>query len=169
MSKVVYKTKLFSLERFKDRKLSDTYFYRISGPDSVTIFPLLDDGRIVLERQYRPAIRKYIYELPAGCIDDGETPAHAAARELEEETGYRPGLIRQLFDAYPSPGIRTEFATIYIATNLVKTKTHLDPDEVITIKKVKLEELVEMIKKNQIIDLKTIAAVLFYTTFSAPE
>lgn len=166
--KVVYKTRLFDLEKFRDKKMGKTYFYRIHGPDSVTILPFLDDGRILLERQYRTAIRRYIYELPAGAIDKGEKPIRAAARELEEETGYRPGSVRLLFDAYPSPGIRTEFSNIYIATRLVKTKTNLEPDELITIKKVKLSELVGMIKKNQIIDLKTIAAILFYVKFSAP-
>ena len=74
MSKVVYKTRLFDLEKFRVKKPRNTYFYRISGPDSVTILPLLDDGRVVLERQYRPAVRRYLHELPAGCINKGETP-----------------------------------------------------------------------------------------------
>lgn len=167
MSKVVYKTKLFDVEKFRVNKLGGTHFYRIRGPDSVTILPLLDDGRVIMELQYRPAINRYVFELPAGCINKGEKPIRAAARELEEETGYKPGSIRLLFDAYPSPGIRTEFSTIFIATELVKTKTNLDPDERITIKKVRLAELVRMIKKNQITDLKTIATILFYIKFSA--
>ncbi len=169
MSKTVLKTKIFGIQKFKSERNGGRgpYFYRMVTSNSVVILPLLDDGTVVLERQYRPAINKYIYEIPAGLIEKGESPAHAAVRELEEETGYLAGSMQLLFAGYPSPGTKTEFSTCYLATKLAKTKTNMDPDEVIDVKKVRLEELVRMIKRNQIVDVKTIAAVLFYVKFSA--
>lgn len=167
MTQIIYDAGIFNLERFKFSKNGASKdFYRIAGKDSVTILPILDDGRVILERQYRPAIKQYLYEIPAGLIENGEMPQRAAIRELEEETGYKAKSLKLLFAAYPSPGVKTEFSTCYLATGLVKTKTNMDADEIITIRKVKLNDLVKMIEKNQIIDVKTIAAVLFYIKFS---
>ncbi len=170
MRKMLFRTRLFDLERHTLRiKGKLATFYRIGSPNTSVIIPLLEDGRVILERQYRPAIGRYLYELPAGHLNRKEKPASAARRELEEETGYRAGSLRLLFEAYPSPGIKTEFSSFYLATNLTRTKTNLDTDEVITIKKIKLSRLVGMIRSNRIVDAKTIAAVLFYTAFSKPS
>ena len=167
IKETLFRSKFFDLQRLNfsvgKRKV---VFYRVKSSNSVVILPMLDDGRVVLERQYRPAIGRYIYELPAGHMDDGEDPSKTARRELEEETGYRAKNLKPLFSAYPSPGIRTEFSSFFIATGLVKTEAHMDPDEVIEIKKIRLGRLVSMIRKNQIIDAKTIAAILFYISFS---
>ena len=163
----LFRSRFFDLQKLNfsvgSRKV---VFYRVKSSNSVVIIPLLADGSVVLERQYRPAIGRYIYELPAGHMDEGEDPSKTARRELEEETGYMAKHLKLLFSAYPSPGIRTEFSSFYLATGLVKTKAHMDPDEVIEIKKVRLGRLVSMIRTNQIIDAKTIAAILFYISFS---
>ncbi len=169
IKQTLFRSRFFDLEKlnFNVGKRSVT-FYRVKSSNSVVILPMLEDGRIIIERQYRPAIGRYIYELPAGHMDQGERPQTTALRELEEETGFRAKHLKFLFSAYPSPGIRTEFSSFYLATQLRKTKTNMDPDEVIEIKKIKLSSLVRMIKSNQIIDAKTIAAILFYLSFSKP-
>ncbi len=149
--------------RIAGRKFS---FDLIRSANTVGIVPIADDGSIILEMQYRYVVGKYLYEIPAGHIDKGESPEHAARRELEEETGYRAKHMRVLFRCYPSPGIKTEYATYYVAHGLVKTAAHLDRDEVIATIKVSLATALKMIRKNQIKDNKTIASILFYTSFS---
>lgn len=167
IKETLFRSRFFDLQRLnlsigKRRAV----FYRVKSSNSVVILPILDDGRVILERQYRPAIGRYLYEIPAGHMDDGESPINTARRELEEETGYRAAKLKPLFSAYPSPGIRTEFSSFYVASSLRKTSTHMDADEVIEIRKIKLSRLVDMIRKNSIIDAKTIAAVLFYISFA---
>jgi ADP-ribose pyrophosphatase len=167
---IVYKNAVFGIEKFKFRKGGRNMdFYRMVGPNSIIILPVLDNGRILIERQYRPAIGRYLYEIPAGYVNDGEAPCDAARRELEEETGYRAGRLKALFSAYPSPGIKAEFSTCYLATRLAKTRANRDPAEIIEVRKVRLDDLVSMIKSNRIIDVKTIAAVLFYMRFIASK
>ena len=167
MSKVVYRSKMFDVERHTVRIQDHPFtFHMVKGPDTVSVVAVLRDGRIILERQYRYPIRRYIYEIPAGHIDAGETPRHAAARELEEETGYAPGSLDVLFKSYPSPGIKTELSTVYLARGLKKTKSNREPDELMTLRYVNLKEAMVMVRKNRIIDQKTIAALLFYSKFT---
>ncbi len=163
MSKVVYRSKMFRVERDSFTANGRKFvFDRIAGANTVTVLPVLDDGRIILERQYRYSIGRYLYELPAGHIEGGESAREAASRELEEEPGYRPGYLKALFSAYPSPGSKTELATYFIAKELVKTRTNREPDEIISLKIVAYRKALELVRKNQIVDLKTIACLLFY-------
>ncbi len=120
MPKVMYRSKMFRVEKgsseVKGRKF---VFDRIVGPDTIMVLPVLKDGRIILERQYRHALSKYICELPAGHIDKGEKPDHAAVRELEEECGYRAGKLKFLFSAHPSPGSKTDLCFCFLAPKLL--------------------------------------------------
>lgn len=166
MGKIIYRAKMFNLEEAtstaRGRKVK---FFRIVGPNTVTVLPMFDDGKIILERQYRYSINKYLYELPAGHIDKGEkSTKHAAIRELEEETGYRANRLKLMFKAYPSPGSKTELAYYYFAQGLTKTETHLEEDEIIETKIVTFTKALDMVRKNQIQDLKSIAALMFYQT-----
>jgi ADP-ribose pyrophosphatase len=152
------------VEKVKTVKLPNGKWVKIHEAfhnGSVVIIPI-KDKKIILERQYRPVIGKWIYELPAGTIEKGESPEKCARRELAEETGYVAKKIKKVFVSYPSPGYSTELQHFFIATDLQKTKRHLMAHEVIKLKEVTPEEAVEMINKKKIIDGKTIQAILFY-------
>ena len=114
------------------------------------------DPWIVLERQYRHAANQYLWELPAGKIDAGETPLAGAQRELAEETGYRAKKWRPLVEYYASPGFLGESMKVFLAEGLEPGETHLEEDEEIELRLVKLSELLKMIEKGAILDGKTI-------------
>ena len=139
-------------------------YERVVEANTIVVLPIFNDY-ILLEKQFRPAIMKYIYELPAGHIRKGEKHIDAARREMKEETGYMPKRLKFMFKAYPEPGISTSMQYFYLATEFEKRTRHLDKDEIIRIKKVRLEDALKMIEKKKIIDLKTIAAILFYKKY----
>ena len=107
-------------------------------PGSVVIIPVLDDGRIVLIRQFRYAAGRYLWELVAGHKEPDEDPAKGARRELMEETGYTAKRIRKLFEIFPSPGLLSERMDIYFAEGLTKGIAQPEDDEKISQKIVTL-------------------------------
>ena len=134
-------------------------------PGAVTILPVFDDGRICLIRNFRPAIGRELFELPAGTLEPGEAPLATATRELEEETGYKAGKLEHLFTLYPSPGILDEKMHIFLATELTQGQTKFDDDEQITAKPFSFRDLRLQLKANNIKDGKTIAALGYLFTF----
>jgi ADP-ribose pyrophosphatase len=123
---------------------------------------VLEDGRLLMVRQYRNALDRYTLEIPAGGLNPNEPTIDAAARELEEETGYKCGKIEKLISIRTTVAFCNEKIDIYLATELVKTKQHLDDDEYVNVEVYTLEELVRMIYDGEIEDSKTISAVLAY-------
>lgn len=146
-------------------KSPHTYF-SINKADTVAILPIDSKGRIILECQFRPAINTVIYEIPAGHIDKGETPHHAALRELEEETGYRAGTLVYMTKIYCSPGLLNEKQYLFLASKLKIGERHLDPMENIKTKAVTVSEAEKMIVHKKINDAKTITAILYLKAFS---
>ncbi len=142
---------------------------RIIERNIVVMLPLLDSNTILLERQYRPVLKKYIYELPAGHIDKGETPRQAAIREMQEETGFAPKRIRLMYRAYPTPGSSPTLFYCFLSVGLANGngRFHKDPDEVIKVEKISMKKALSMIKSGKIIDNKTIATILYYEKFLA--
>ena len=133
----------------------------VDHPGSAAIIPFIAKDEILLIKQYRYAINETIYEIPAGTLDKGETFFECANRELEEETGYKAGILTPLAVIYPSPGILNETMHLYKATNLIKTKTNHQADESIKgIVTMKIKEVVEMIKRGEIKDAKTVCSIL---------
>lgn len=132
-------------------------------PGGSVVVPVLNDGDILLVRQFRYPMKKHLYELPAGKLDAGEDPAVCAARELEEETGYVAGSLRKLTAIYTSPGFCSELLHIYLATDL-KTSSRgqqLEEGELdLTVQRIPLERAIEMIEKGEIVDSKTICGIL---------
>jgi ADP-ribose pyrophosphatase len=120
------------------------------------------DPWIVLERQYRHAANQYLWELPAGKLEPGEEPLAGAQRELAEETGYRAKKWRPLVEYYASPGFLGESMKVFLAEGLAPGETHLEEDEDIELRLVKLSELLKMIEKGAILDGKTLTGVLLY-------
>lgn len=164
--KELLKTKTFSVvETVVSVKGKSSRFNVIRKNDVSVILPVLPDGRLLLERQKRHQINRYLYELPAGTMDEGEKPEETAARELKEETGYSAKSVKFLFKGYSSPGTMDETFYFYLAKGLSKGKPHRDPDEIISLRKVTLHKALLMIKNGEIIDTKTAAGVLYYKNF----
>lgn len=128
-------------------------------PGAVAILPVLSDGRIVMIRNQRFTVGRQLLEIPAGTLEPGESPAECAARELEEETGYRSQQIEPLTEIFTSPGVLTERMWIYTAHQLTKTKQNLQSDERIVVDIMEASELKKLICNGEIEDGKTVAAL----------
>jgi ADP-ribose pyrophosphatase len=132
-------------------------------PGGAVVVPLLNDGTVLLVHQFRYPLKKELLELPAGKLDLGEDPRLCAARELEEETGYRAGSIRKLTAIYTTPGFCNEQLHIYLATDLSKSPRgqQLEEGEAdLTVKQFSLDEVVRMIDRGEIVDGKTICGIM---------
>lgn len=132
-------------------------------PGGAVVVPLLDDGEVLLVRQFRYPLKQYLYELPAGKLDAGEDPELCARRELEEETGYAAETLTKLTAIYTSPGFCSERLHIFLATNLRQSHRgqKLEEGELdLTIEKIALMRAVEMIERQEIVDSKTICGLL---------
>lgn len=135
-------------------------------PGAVVLLPLLDDERVVLIENHRFTVDKTLLELPAGTLEPGEDPAACAARELEEETGYRAATLEPLLAFYPSPGLGDERMHVFVARGLTKTAQKLDQTEQIEVCVYPLSEALSHIRRRRIEDAKTIAALLYFATFA---
>ena len=120
-------------------------------------------GDVLFVRQYRHPAGQALLELPAGKLEKGEDPAQCAARELEEETGYRPGSVRSLGSFYASPGYCTEILHLYAAEQLTATAQNLDHDEELEVVRLPLDDAVAACFDGRIVDSKTALALLIYT------
>ena len=127
---------------------------------SVVLVPMTDAGHVVLIRQYRYALDRWIWELPAGSLDPGEDPAAAAARECAEEIGLVPGGVEFVGSWYPTPGFCTEVMNYFRLTDLREPdpdgpQVHKDEDEDIRVRVCSLAEARAMVARGEIVDLKT--------------
>ncbi|BBJ28758.1 NUDIX domain-containing protein [Athalassotoga saccharophila] len=130
----------------------------VRHPGASAVIVLLDDGQIVLERQFRYPINEILWEIPAGKLDKDEDPFECAKRELLEETGISALKWQKIGYIYTTPGFSDEKIHLYFASGISNGVRHLDEDEFLEIKYFKTEEVEEMIMKNEITDSKTIAA-----------
>jgi ADP-ribose pyrophosphatase len=142
----------------------ETTFDFIKHIGAAAIVPVMDDGRILMVKQYRNAIDSYTLEIPAGGRNGIEEPTlDTAFRELEEETGYRTSNMIPLVSLYTSVAFCNEKIDVYLARDLVKSQQNLDEDEYIEVQAYELDELVEMIYRGDgIADAKTMLALLAY-------
>lgn len=129
------------------------------------VLPVFDDGSVLLIREYRPAIGRWIYGLPAGLLDKGEKAIGTARRELVEESGYSCSSMRYLFKSYSSPGKSTELVHFFLATGLKKAKQRLERHEMLTVKRVPMKRALQMVRENRIANGNTIQLLLFYNSF----
>ena len=131
----------------------------VEHPGAALIMPLLNKRQTIFLRQYRAALGKYLYELPAGTLNKRENPLVCARRELVEETGYSARRFRALGKIYPVPGYSDEVIFIYQATDLRKAQANPDHDEILKPFVVSRKEVIMMFKRGQIKDAKTICAL----------
>lgn len=144
---------------------SEENFDFIKHKGAAAVIPVMDDGRILMVRQYRNAIDSYTLEIPAGGLNGADEPTQVAAhRELEEETGYRADIadVKFLLSLYTTVAFCNEKIDIYVAHNLEKTHQHLDDDEFIEVEAFTTDELADMVFSGKIVDAKTIAGIMSY-------
>lgn len=130
-------------------------------PEVVAMLPVLDDGRLVLVRQYREAVGQVLLEAPAGGIDGNETPEEAARREMKEETGYDVGSLDLLSSFYSSPGFLTEKMHLFLVRDLTPG-TPTEENDQIEVVLMTPEEAWEAVGRGEIADAKTILALALY-------
>lgn len=121
----------------------------VEHPGSVIVLPVTTDREALFIRQYRYTIGKTVIELPAGLIDPGEAPDVAAARELQEETGYQAGDLRFLGAAYVSPGYTQEMSHFYVAVGCKLADQEPEPDELIELVHVPVDDLSELLRPGE--------------------
>jgi ADP-ribose pyrophosphatase len=165
-SKVVFKGKVFSVTRDQVEEPNGVSATRdvIRHSGSVVVLAVDESGRqprVLLEHQYRYAAQEYLWELPAGRIDLGETPLAGAKRELIEETGYRAKSWKRILHFYASPGFLDETMDIYLARELTLGEAQPEEDESIDCYLVPLSEAVKMVLNGKIHDGKAIAGILW--------
>jgi len=155
---IVYDGHFLTVERDKvelpDGSTSHREFFR--HPGAVVIIPLLQDGRVLLERQFRYPNGKVFIELPAGKIDPGEEHLACAQRELEEETGYTAGKWRFVCTIHNAIAYSDEHLEIFLAEDLTAGEQKLDAGEFLETFSATLPELLDMVKRGAITDVKTI-------------
>lgn len=159
-SETLYRGRVFNITLDAIRENGHEYSREIvHHHGSAVIAPLFDDGTLSLVRQYRHAAAKYLLELPAGTLNDGEDPLAGAHRELEEEIGVVADRMEKLCEFYVSPGFLTEKMHLFVASGLTETAQNLDDDEFVEIERHSLADLTEMIRTGGIEDAKTIIGI----------
>jgi ADP-ribose pyrophosphatase len=131
----------------------------VRHPGSVAVVPVLADGRILVERQYRHPVRAEMLEVPAGTLEPGESPADCARRELEEETGHSAAEVVPLGRTHILPAYSDEVIHLFLARGLTPTASRPDPDEIIRTVAYPLDELLDMIAGGEITDALTILSL----------
>jgi len=120
----------------------------------------VEDGKVLLERQYRHTAGRVMWEIPAGTLDAGEDPLRCAHRELREETGYTADKMEGIIHFYNAVGYSTEVIRIFLATGLKRAKAKPEEDESIEVRMIPFEKAVAMVGTNEIEDAKTIIGLL---------
>ena len=172
-SEQLYEGRIITLDRdtvrFPDGSVSKEFdIVRHPGASAIVPFmsdPAGDDPQLLLLRQYRYAADGYIYEIPAGRLDDGERPEQCAARELKEETGCTAEQITLLTTMFTTPGFTDEVIHIYMATGLTHGESNREADEFADTVIMGLAEAVTLIQSGQIVDAKTVVGILYAAGF----
>jgi ADP-ribose pyrophosphatase len=132
----------------------------IKHPGGAAIVPVMPDGSVVMIEQYRYVVDSALLEIPAGRLEQDESPRACALRELEEETGYRAGRIEKLVDIFSAPAYCTEIISIFLATGLKAGQQHLDGDECIRVVQLPMAEALNRVLTAGVSDAKTLVGLL---------
>ena len=156
--------------RFPNGSVGALEMVRHPGASAIVPFlsdPKGEDPQILLLRQYRYAAAGTLYEIPAGRLDPGETPADCARRELREETGCTAERVEGLLTFYTTPGFTDERIHLFMAVGLTHGASGHELDEFIEVETLRLSRALTMIERGEISDGKTIVAILFAAGFRA--
>ena len=162
-SERVFKGKVFSVDR--DRvKMPNGRTVTVDvvrHSRSVVLVPVPEPGKVILVRQYRYPVNAFLWELPAGSVDEGESPEQAARRECHEEVGLVPATVVRLSAMYPTPGYCDEEMIFFRLSGLEKTDAPaaVDEDEDIEVRTFELRDAREMIRRGEIVDMKTVVGL----------
>lgn len=154
--------------QFPDGSTGRLEMVRHPGAAAVVPFldsPAADDPRVLLIRQFRHAADGFIWEIPAGRIDAGESPESCARRELEEETGMRAERFRRLTTIYTTPGFTDERIHLFAADGLTEGDHRREADEFMELHQLRWSEVLRLIGSGEISDGKTLCALLFAQSF----
>lgn len=171
-SKRVYTGRVISLDvdlvRYPDGTVGELEMVRHPGASAIVPFlgdPEGPDPQLLLLRQYRYAAERYLYEVPAGRLDPGESPEACARRELLEETGCTSQGVQPLFTMYTTPGFTDEKIHVFMAVGLERGATAREPDEFIEVETMALSRALELVENGEIQDAKTALSLLFAAGF----
>ncbi len=161
MKEKVYKGKILDLniERAIMPDGREVELEIIAHPGGACILPVHENGDVTLIRQFRHAVGGTIWEVPAGRIDDGESPVETALRELKEETGLYSEKIEKLGEFLPTPGFCSEVVHLYIARNLIECGQQLEEDEYLEVVRLPFGDALEKVMKGEITDGKTVVSL----------
>jgi ADP-ribose pyrophosphatase len=168
----IYTGKVVSLDvdavRFPDGSVGELEMIRHPGASAVVPFlsdPRREDPQVLLIRQYRYAADGYLFEIPAGRLDQGESPRDCAVRELKEETGCTAQQVDYLTTFYTTPGFTDERIHLFMATGLSAGETKHEADEFLDLQPMLLSQALEGVEKGEIQDAKTVIGLLFAAGF----
>ena len=139
-----------------------TTFNIVEHPGAVAIVPVFENGDVMLLRQFRPSIGLELYEIPAGTLEEGESPLETAKREIVEETGHRARKWSKIAEFYTAPGFCTEIMHVFVARGLEPAVAERDPDEVIEPLRVPLSKALTLVRRQRVRDAKSISGLLIY-------
>ncbi len=160
-TETIYEGKVFNIRIDKIREGEVEYKREIVvHKGSAVVIPVFDDGTVALVRQYRHAAGKYLLDICAGTLNAGEDPEIGARRELEEEIGVTARKIEKLCEFYVSPGFLTEKMHLYLARDLTETQQDLEVDEILTVERHAIVDLVKMVENGEIQDAKTMIGIM---------
>jgi ADP-ribose pyrophosphatase len=154
------KTVKLDIDRVRLPNGKEMDFEMIRHAGAAAVVPVASDGTVLLIRQYRYATGGFLLEIPAGKLDPGEAPETCAARELAEETGFRPAKLEPLGWIWTTPGFTDEKIWLFLATGLEPAKQDLEDDEVLSLERLPLAQAVEKATRGEIHDGKTVCALL---------
>ena len=162
----IFKNKVITLEE-RVQRLPNGRSAKITivkHPEVAVIIPVIG-GKFLLENHYRPVIKKWLLEFPAGFVEKGESPLQAAKREMEEETGLKVRGLKYLFKNYSSAGFTDELAYYYLAEKFSKGKRSNEGNEIQTLRSIGIKKALQMVRQGRITDSKTMKGILYYTSF----
>lgn len=140
-----------------------SYYDFIGHKGAAAVMPVTDEGKIIMVKQYRNALDRFTIEIPAGGLNSVDEPMiECAARELEEETGYKSDNLELLISVRTTIAFCNERIDIFVAKDLKPSKQHLDEGEFVDVLEFTIDELVDMVFSSQIQDSKTVAAIMAY-------
>ncbi len=164
MGKIVFNGRWFDVEAYNPRLPNGRfiYFERVVRPDGIIVIPLISEKEVILLKEYRPAVRSWVYNFPVGGIDGNESPVGAAKRELFEETGFISGKMKKIGAFCVDPGYVTATVHVFLAEDLVKGRKKFDGREITKVAITRVEKLEARLAGARKNDGRSLAALAIF-------